>query len=169
MSLLLPYGGASPQIGENVYQAESATIIGDVVVGDSCSIWFQTVIRGDVFPIRIGHRTNIQDFTMIHVTTGKYATQIGDDVTVGHRVTLHGCTIGSRCLIGMGAIIMDQAVIEDECLIGAGALVTPGTHIPAGSLVVGAPAKVKRKLEPGEIENIKHAAMHYIDIAAGYA
>ena len=157
--------GVSPKLGRAVFVAPTATVIGDVVIGDESSLWFGTVVRGDVFPIRIGMRTNVQDNAVVHVTGGKAATTIGDDVTVGHLAIVHGCTIGKRCLIGMGSIILDGAVIEDECFVAAGSLVPPGMRVPTRSLVMGRPAKVVRPVETGDLEHIREAAALY----AGYA
>src|SRR5215813_1894964 len=131
---LYSYKGTVPTIGKDVYVAPNATIIGDVVIGEESSVWFGVVIRGDVFPIRIGARTNIQDNVVIHVTGGEASTTIGDDVTVGHLALIHGCTIGHRCLVGMGSIVLDRAIIEDDCFIAAGALVPPGMRIASRSL-----------------------------------
>jgi carbonic anhydrase/acetyltransferase-like protein (isoleucine patch superfamily) len=150
--------------------------VGEVEIGEQSSVWFQVVIRGDVNSIRIGARTNIQDHSMLHVTrpnqkggaSSGAKLVIGDDVTVGHRVTLHGCTVGSRVLLGMGAIVMDGAEIGDDCIIGAGALVTQGTKIPAGSLAMGVPAKVVRPLKPEEIAFLKKSAANYVGDAADY-
>ena len=157
-----------PTVGDDVFVAETAMVIGDVVLGARASIWYGSVIRGDVFHIRIGEDTNIQDNTVIHVTTGVHPTIIGDRVTVGHRALLHGCTIGDETLIGMGAIVMDEAVVGGHCMVGAGALVTPGTRIPDGHLALGSPAKVVRELRGGEIEHIKLSATHYAHLAASY-
>src|SRR5205814_3778882 len=126
--------------------AETATVIGDVAIGARSSVWFGAVIRGDVFHIRIGDETSIQDNTVIHVTHDRYPTQVGNRVTVGHGVILHGCTVRDLVIVGMGAVILDQAEVGERCIVGAGALITPGTRIPAGHLVVGAPARVKRPL-----------------------
>ena len=155
-------GGVGPMIAEGVFVAPSASVIGDVVIGASSSIWFGVVIRGDVFPIRIGARTNIQDNSVVHVTGGKTMTTIGDDVTVGHSVIVHGCKVGNRCLLGMGSIVLDGAVIEDESFIAAGSLVPPGMHVPSRSMVMGRPGKVMRTLRPDELESIDSAARAYV-------
>ncbi len=147
---LLPYQGIYPTVPDTVLLVPGAAIIGDVVVGDHCSFWFHTATRGDVNFIRIGSRTNIQDHSMLHVTRKTSPLMIGDDVTVGHRVTLHGCTIKNRILVGMGATVMDDAIIEDDCMIAAGSLVTKGKHFGPGVLIQGAPAKVVRELTPEE-------------------
>jgi carbonic anhydrase/acetyltransferase-like protein (isoleucine patch superfamily) len=161
--------GFQPQIDPSAFVADTATIIGDVGVGPRASIWFGAVLRGDVFHIRIGEETSIQDNTVIHVTHDQYATQVGARVTVGHSVVLHGCTVGDLCIIGMGAIILDQAVIGDRCIIGAGALVTPGTKIPPGHLAVGSPARPKRPLTEEELEWLANSALHYVELARVYA
>jgi len=166
--MILPHHGKSPQIAEGVLVAPSADIIGEVSIGPESSVWFQVVIRGDVNTIEIGARTNIQDHSMLHVTRRKAPLKVGDEVTVGHRVTLHGCTIGNRVLVGMGAIVMDHAVVGDDCIVGAGALVTQGTVIPAGSLAIGAPAKVARALKPEELAFLKASAANYVGDRAEY-
>jgi carbonic anhydrase/acetyltransferase-like protein (isoleucine patch superfamily) len=154
-----------PVLGCDVYVAPSAAIIGDVVLGDQASVWFGAVVRGDVFPIRIGARTNIQDNSVVHVTGGNASTTIGDDVTVGHLALIHGSTIGNRCLIGMGSIVLDGAVIEDECIVAAGALVSPRARVPARSLVMGRPARVFRKLDDQDIARILEAGALYVQYA----
>jgi carbonic anhydrase/acetyltransferase-like protein (isoleucine patch superfamily) len=167
-SMLIPFDGRSPQIDPSAYVQASAQIIGDVVLGAQSSVWFNVVVRGDVYPIRIGARTNIQDNSTVHVTGGRWATIVGDDVTVGHAAVLHGCRIGDRCLVGIGAIVMDDVQIGDDCLIAAGSLVTPGTKIPPSSLVMGSPAKVARRLRPDELASLKQSALNYIEHAAHY-
>lgn len=154
--------GIRPTIAKEVFVAPNASVIGDVVIGESSSIWFGVVLRGDVFPIRIGARTNIQDNSVVHVTGGKTMTTIGDDVTVGHSAIVHGCTIGSRCLVGMGSIVLDGAVVEDECFIAAGALVPPGMRVPSRSMVMGRPGKIVRTLRAEELEAIDFAARDYV-------
>jgi len=157
-----------PVIDESVYIAEDAVIIGDVEIGEESSIWFKSVIRGDVNYIKIGKRTNIQDGSILHVTTDTHPLIIGDDITLGHRAILHGCTVSDRVLVGMGAIVLDGAVIESDTLIAAGSLVSPGTHIPGGKLVMGTPAKIKRDLSKAEIEDIKNSAENYVNISRKY-
>ena len=157
-----------PHIDSSAYIVESAVVIGDVVIGAESSIWFNAVIRGDVNYIRIGKRTNIQDGCVLHVARKKYPLTIGDEVTVGHNATLHACAIESRCLIGMGATIMDGSTIGENCIVGAGSLVTPSTTIQCGSLVIGAPAKVKRKLTDDEIQSIRDSANHYVGDTKSY-
>lgn len=143
-------------------------VIGDVVMGEDCSVWFHAVIRGDVHYIRIGNRTNIQDLCMLHVTHDTHPLLIGNEVTVGHHVVLHGCTIKDRVLVGMGAIIMDGAVIGEDSVVGAGALVTEGTIVPPQSLILGSPAKVKRPVTEQELRWIKESAENYVRYARKY-
>lgn len=162
------FRGKAPLIPASCFIEESAQIIGEVVFGEESSVWFNSVVRGDVNPIRIGARTNIQDLSMVHVLSHKFGTVIGDDVTIGHHVVLHGCTIGSRVLVGMGAILMDAVEVGDDCLIAAGALLTPGTKIPAGSLVIGSPAKVKRALNDEERAHLVQSAQSYVGYAREY-
>ena len=147
---LRPFRGQSPRVDPSCFVEDSAQVIGDVELGEDSSVWFNTVIRGDVNAVRIGKRTNIQDLSMIHVTSHQHTTNLGDDVTVGHHVVLHGCTIGNRVLVGMGSVVMDGVEVGDDCIIGAGALVTPGTKIPPGSMALGSPARVKRPLTEEE-------------------
>jgi carbonic anhydrase/acetyltransferase-like protein (isoleucine patch superfamily) len=168
MSVILAYDGKSPVLAATAWVAPGAVVTGDVAVGEGSSIWFQTVVRGDVNHVRIGARTNIQDLSMIHVTGGTHPTVIGDDVTVGHRVVLHGCTVKDRCLVGIGAIVLDGAVIEEEAMVGAGALVPPGMVVPSGKLVLGAPAKVKRDLGADERAFFRESAARYAAYAAKY-
>jgi carbonic anhydrase/acetyltransferase-like protein (isoleucine patch superfamily) len=167
-AIVRSFGGKRPQIGRGVFLAESCALIGDVVVGDESSIWYATVLRGDVMAIRIGARTNLQDGTVVHVTSGQFATTVGDDCTIGHGAIVHGCTIEDHCLIGMGSTILDGARIGRGSLVGAGALVTPGTDIPPESLVLGAPARVVRPIHPKEREQIEYGASHYVELARRY-
>jgi carbonic anhydrase/acetyltransferase-like protein (isoleucine patch superfamily) len=167
--LIRAFRGKKPQVDPTAFVADTATVIGDVTLGARSSVWFGAVLRGDVFHIRIGEETSIQDNSVIHVTHDQFATQVGNRVTVGHSVTLHGCTVGDHCIVGMGAILLDQSVIGDRCIIGAGALVTPGTKIPAGSLAVGSPARVKRPLTDDELAWLDASALHYVDLIKAYA
>ena len=160
--------GHHPQLHESVFLAPSSYVIGEVSMGEQCSVWFGSVIRGDVNYIKIGKKTNVQDQSMLHVTHKTHPLIVGDEVTIGHRVTLHGCTLKDRILVGMGATIMDGAHIESDVMIGAGALVTPNTEIPSGVLVVGSPAKVKRELKPEEIAFLKKSAQNYVDYQSLY-
>ena len=163
--MIRPFRGHTPQIPESCFIEDSAHVIGDVILGEHSSIWFNSVVRGDVNPIRIGARTNIQDLTMVHVLSKKHGTTIGDDVTVGHHVVIHGCTIGNRVLVGMGAILMDGVTVGDDCIIAGGALLTPGTNIPSGHLAVGSPAKVGRPLKDEEKAFLKQSAQNYVEYA----
>jgi carbonic anhydrase/acetyltransferase-like protein (isoleucine patch superfamily) len=162
---LRSFEGKSPEIPDSAFVEHSAQVVGDVVLGESASVWFNSVVRGDVNAIRIGARTNIQDLCMVHVTSKKFSTHIGDDVTVGHHVVLHGCTVGNRVLVGMGAILMDGVEVGDDCIIGAGALLTPGTKISPGQLVVGSPAKAKRPITDEERAFLPQSAANYVALA----
>lgn len=162
------YLGTFPQVGSGVFVEDSAQIIGDVLIGSNSSVWFNTVIRGDVYYIRIGDSTNIQDSCVLHVTRDRNATILGDFVSVGHGAILHGCTVESHCLIGMGAIVMDKAVIGEGSIVGAGALVTQGLKVPSRSLVLGSPAKVARQLTPAEVESIDRYAHNYLIYKENY-
>lgn len=157
------FDGVRPTLSESVFVAPNATVLGDVHVGPSSSLWFGAVVRGDVFPIRIGARTNIQDNSVVHVTGGKSKTTVGDDVTVGHMVLLHGCTIGDRCLIGMGTVVLDDVVVGNECFIGAGSLLPPRMIVPPRSFVLGRPAKVVRPLRDVELVSIRESSVHYVE------
>lgn len=165
--MIRDFEGKRPQIDKSVFVAENAIVIGNVTIAPYASVWFQSVIRGDINSIRIGEYTNVQDFCMIHVPSDKSA-DIGQYVTVGHRALLHGCKVGNNCLIGMGSIIMDGVEIGDNCIVGAGSLVTQGTIVPAASLVLGSPAKVKKGLTPEEILQIKESAIHYFEYSRKY-
>jgi len=162
---LYEHKGVRPTLGKDVFIAPNATVIGDVHLGDESSVWFGAVLRGDVFPIRFGARTNIQDGSVVHVTGGQAATIVGDDVTIGHMVLLHGCTVGNGCLVGMGSILLDGAEIGEECLIGAGSLVTPRTKIPPRSMVMGRPAKAVRMLAAPDLAMVREAGKLYVEYA----
>ncbi|HXG91716.1 MAG TPA: gamma carbonic anhydrase family protein [Blastocatellia bacterium] len=166
--MIRPYKGISPQIAATAFIEESAQIIGDVHIGEHASVWFNCVLRGDVYYIRVGEETNIQDGTIIHVTSGRFPTVIGNRVTIGHGVILHGCTIGDRSLIGIGSIILDDVNIGEQSFIAAGSLVTPGTVIPPRSMVMGAPAKVRREVTDEEIARIDHHWKNYIEYKNTY-
>ncbi len=150
--------GHTPSYGENCFFADNATLIGDVVMGDSCSVWFQAVVRGDVHRIRIGNHVNIQDGAVIHATYKTAPNTIGNNVSIGHNAIVHGCTIHDNVLVGMGAIIMDDAVVESNCIIAAGAVVTKNTTVPSGTVFGGMPAKKIKDTSPelisGEIARI---------------
>lgn len=157
-----------PAVHSTVFIAASAEVIGDVEIGEDSSIWFGSVVRGDVNYIRIGERTNIQDNCVIHVSGGTHPTVLGSEITVGHRVLLHGCTVDDRCLIGMGAILMDGVHVGEECLVGAGSLLTPGTIVPPRSLVIGSPARVKRELTAEEIAFLDRSWRNYTELKLRY-
>ncbi|MEO2068353.1 MAG: gamma carbonic anhydrase family protein [Desulfurobacteriaceae bacterium] len=160
--MIKPFKNLKPKIGERVFIAEDAVVIGDVEIGDDSSIWFKAILRGDVNYIRVGKCTSIQDGTVVHVTNKIHPTVIGDYVTVGHAVKLHGCTIKDNCLIGIGAIILDGSLINENSIVAAGSLVPPGKEFPPGSLIMGFPAKVVRKLTDEEIVNLREHAERYV-------
>jgi carbonic anhydrase/acetyltransferase-like protein (isoleucine patch superfamily) len=157
--------GKKPKIHESVLLAPGSRVVGDVEIGEASSLWFNTVIRGDVERVVVGKRTNIQDLAMIHVTHGRYTCLIGDDVTVGHQAILHGCRILGRVLIGMGAVVLDDVEVGEDSIVAAHSLVRVGFKVPPRTLVAGVPAMVKRDLKPEEIEEIARSAERY----AGYA
>ena len=156
--------GAQPRVADSAWVADSAQVMGNVVLGEDSSVWFGTVIRGDTETITVGRGSNIQDASVLHADIGKPLT-IGENVTVGHQVMLHGCTIGDESLIGIGAIVLNGAKIGRHCLVGAGALVTEGKEFPDGSMIIGSPAKVVRQLTPEQIKGLKLSAQHYMDNA----
>jgi gamma-carbonic anhydrase len=166
---LYEYLATRPRLGRDVYIAPNATVIGDVVLGDESSVWFGAVIRGDVMPIRFGKRTNLQDGSVVHVTGGTASTTVGDDVTVGHMVLLHGCTVGNRVLVGMGSVLLDGSVIEDDAIVAAGSLVSPGTRIPQGALAMGRPARVVRQLKDSDRDWVREAGRLYVEYARTFA
>jgi carbonic anhydrase/acetyltransferase-like protein (isoleucine patch superfamily) len=166
--MILPVRGKTPEIGQDTYVAPSADVIGDVKIGKGCSIWFNTTLRGDVMPIVIGDDTNIQDNAVIHGTYNKCGAVIGNKVTVGHSVILHGCKIGDLCLIGMGTVIMDQAEIPARSIVAAGSLVTEGAQFPEGHLILGRPAKAVRPLNEKELAFLPQSAKNYIEYKAWY-
>ena len=157
-----------PEIHESAVVLQSAVVLGDVGLAAESSVFFGAVLRGDVNWIRIGERTNIQDRTVIHVSSEDHPTRLGTDITVGHAAVVHGCTVGDRSLIGIGATVMDGCEIGEDCLIGAGALVTPGTIIPAGSLVLGQPGRVARELRADERQKLLRTAGNYVALARRY-
>ncbi|MBL1270301.1 MAG: gamma carbonic anhydrase family protein [Halomonas sp.] len=169
-SALRAYQGMEPQLGERVFIDPASVVIGDVVMGDDCSVWPMTVIRGDMHRIRIGARTSVQDGSVLHITHASdfspegFPLTIGDDVTIGHKAILHGCTLGSRILVGMGAIVMDGAVVEDEVIIAAGAVVTPGKHLESGYVYAGNPAKALRPLKEKERAFFPYTAGNYVKL-----
>jgi carbonic anhydrase/acetyltransferase-like protein (isoleucine patch superfamily) len=165
MSGVRAYGGKTPRVDESAFVADGATIVGDVELGPGASVWYGCVVRGDVHSIRIGARSNIQDLTVIHVTGGTHPTVIGEDVTVGHRVVLHGCTVHDRSLVGIGSIVLDGAEIGPEAMVGAGAVVPPGMRVPPRTLVLGTPARVARPLRDDEVAHLRESASHYVEYA----
>jgi len=162
------FQGKRPAIAPSAFIEESAQIIGDVAIGARASVWFNTVVRGDVNWIRIGEETNVQDLCCLHVLHDTHPLVIGSRVTVGHHVTLHGCTVGDDCLIGMGAIVLDGALIGPGSLVAAGSLVPPGLEVPPGSFVIGSPAKVQRPVKDTERALIERSAANYIRYASQY-
>ena len=167
----------SPRIDDSAYVADNATVIGNVVIGRGCSVWSNSVLRGDNDTIRVGARTNIQDSTIVHITQHEgeersgedgYPTIIGSEVTVGHRVILHGCTVGDLCLIGMGAILLDGVVIGNESIVGAGSVVTPGKHFPARSLIMGTPAKVVKEVTEAQVLEMQASWKRYVALKNEY-
>jgi carbonic anhydrase/acetyltransferase-like protein (isoleucine patch superfamily) len=166
--VLRPFRSILPKVHSSAYVDQSAQVIGDVEIGDESSIWMNVVIRGDVNTIRIGDRTNIQDGTIVHVMRGTHPTRIGSDVTVGHAAVLHGCIIHDRCLIGMGAMLLNGAVIGEDSIVAAGTLVPEEKAFPARSLLMGRPAVLKRELNAGEIASIRDYAQRYIGYRLDY-
>jgi carbonic anhydrase/acetyltransferase-like protein (isoleucine patch superfamily) len=166
--MIKEFQGIKPKIHESVFVAENATIVGDVEIGEDSSVWFGSILRGDVNFIRVGRRTNIQDGSIIHVSSNTHPTIVEDEVTLGHRVTLHGCYIETGCLIGIGAIILDGVRIGRNSLVAAGSLVTPNTKISPRSLVMGSPARVKRELTDEEIYNQARFWQNYTDLLGIY-
>jgi len=167
--ILKKINGKEPQFGSNCYVAENATIVGDVTMGNECSVWFNAVIRGDVHYIKMGNRVNVQDGAVVHCTYQKHPTNIGNNVSIGHNAIVHGCTVHDNVLIGMGSIVMDGCVVESNCIIAAGAVVTQNTRVETGSIYAGVPAKkvkeVSSELTKGEIERI---AGNYVKYASWF-
>ena len=168
MGLLKEYGGRKPRIGERVYLAETAAIIGDVILGDDVSVWYNSVLRGDCHSIRVGARSNIQDNCAIHVTQGKYPTELEEEVTLGHGAIVHGAVIRKGALIGIRATVLDGAEVGQSAFIGAGALVTPRTVVPPRTLWLGSPARQIRELSAAEVEDLKHFHLHPLDYKKEY-
>ena len=166
--MIRTFQGIKPTIPKSCYVEETGVVIGDVVLGEHCSVWFHAVIRGDVHFIRIGDRTNVQDLCLLHVTHDTHPLIIGNEVTIGHGAILHGCTVKDRVLIGMGAIIMDGALIEEDSVIGAGALVVEGMTVPSKSVVLGSPGRVRRAVSEAELAWIKESAENYVKYAGQY-
>ena len=169
MALFKTVRGFTPQYGNNCYFADNATIIGDVVMGDECSVWFQAVVRGDVNSIRMGNRVNVQDGAVIHGTYEKAATSIGNNVSIGHRALVHGCTIHDNVLVGMGAIVMDHTVVEENVLIAAGAVVLENSVLESGHIYAGVPAKKVKPIPPEVFRhNIERIAKNYVFYAGWF-
>jgi carbonic anhydrase/acetyltransferase-like protein (isoleucine patch superfamily) len=163
VALILPVKGISPTFGDNCYLAENATIVGDVVMGDDCSVWFQAVVRGDVHYIRIGNKVNIQDGAIIHCTYQQHPTIIGNNVSIGHRALVHGCTIHDNVLVGMGAIVMDNVVVEENVLIAAGAVVLENSRLESGHIYAGVPAKKVKAISAERFKDtIERIANNYV-------
>lgn len=169
MALIKSVRGFNPQFGKNVYLAESATVIGDVIMGDDCSVWFQAVVRGDVNAIRIGNKVNIQDGAVIHCTYERAPTTIGNQVSIGHRAIVHGCTLKDTVLVGMGAIVMDRAVVEENVLIAAGAVVLENSKLESGYIYAGIPAKKVKLLSTEKFkDNIERIANNYLKYSSWF-
>ena len=166
--MILEYEGVKPKLGKGCYVAPTATLIGDLMLGDGSSIWFNTVVRADVHSIRIGRDTNVQDLCMLHVTNGRFPLTIGDEVTVGHHAVVHGATLGDRILVGMGAIILDGSEIGSDSIVAAGSLVVEGSRIPPGSVIMGAPAKRVREVTERDKARIREGYESYRSHAARY-
>jgi len=166
--IVRPFKGIHPKIAASAFIADTARVIGDVEIGEDSSIWFGSVLRGDVGSIRVGARSNVQDLSMLHMSLGISNTLIGDDVTVGHNVIIHGAIIGNGALIGMGAILLDSCEIGEEALVAAGTLITAGTKIPPRSLVVGQPGKVVRELTASEAQQGRMLAARYVEVAKSH-
>lgn len=162
MGIIKKCKGVLPQLGNDVFIADNAVIVGDVVIGDSCSIWWGAVVRGDVNSIRIGDRTNIQDGAVIHCTYQKAATKIGNDVSIGHKAIIHGCTVEDMALVGMGAIVMDHAVVQTRSIVAAGAVVLENTIVESGYIYAGVPAKKVKKIEGDLAEVFERTAKNYM-------
>ena len=166
--MIRPFRGHNPQIHDTAYVDESAQIIGDVQIGEQSSVWCNAVLRGDMYYIRIGNRTNVQDNCVVHTRTGEYPTVLEDEVTVGHSVTLHGCYVEHGALIGIGSIVLDDARVGAQSLVAAGSLISPGTVIPPRSLVMGVPGRVKRPLSDEEVESLNGFWMNYVRYTSMY-
>lgn len=167
--MLRAYRNRHPVVAPSAFVDESAQVIGDVVIGDESSVWMNVVVRGDVNTIRIGRRTNLQDGTIVHVMRGTHPTMIGDEVTIGHGVIIHGCTIHDRVLVGMGAILLNGVEVGSDSIVAAGALLAEGTAVPPRSLVMGSPARVRRALTEAEVASIRTYADNYVRYRLDYA
>lgn len=167
--MLLPFRGLTPRVDPTAWLAPGVVVAGDVEIGADSSVWFGSVVRGDVHRIHIGARTNLQDHCVVHVTKDLFPAWIGDEVTVGHRATVHGCSVRNGALVGIAAVVLDGAEIGEEALVGAGALVPPGAKIPARHLARGVPARVVRALTEDELRRQRERALEYVETARGYA
>lgn len=166
--MLRPYKGVTPRVHPGVFVDDSAQVIGDVEIGPESSVWMNAVVRGDVHWIRIGARSNVQDGTIVHVMNGTHPTAIGDDVTIGHGAIVHGCTLGSRILVGMGAILLNGVEVGDDAIVAAGTLLTEGTRVPPRSLVMGSPGRVRRPLTDAEVASILEYSGRYVGYRLDY-
>lgn len=166
--MIQEFKGIAPKIHPSAFVTPDAIVIGDVEIGEDASVWFGSIVRGDVNYIRIGARTNIQDGTVIHVSSKTHPTILEEEITVGHRVTLHGCHVESGCLIGIGSILMDGVRVGANSLVGAGSLLTPDTQIPPNSLVIGSPARVKRSLTDDELAFLARSWRNYVELKKHY-
>jgi carbonic anhydrase/acetyltransferase-like protein (isoleucine patch superfamily) len=166
---ILPFKGVRPRIAASAFIAPTAVVIGDVEIAEGASLWFGTVVRGDVNRITIGPRTNVQDGTIIHAATGTFATRIGAEVTIGHAAVIHACTLEDRAFIGIKAVVLDGAVVEEGAMLAAGALLGPGKRIPKGELWAGSPAKFRRALTADDAREFDWIAEHYVELAGAYS
>ncbi len=166
--MIVPFRGSVPQLASGVHVAPTAVIVGDVEIGEDSSVWFHTVIRGDVHRIRIGERTNIQDGCVLHVTGGVHPLRIGNDVSIGHRAVVHGCTVGDRVLVGIGAVVLDGARIGEESIVGAGAVVAEGASFPPRSLLLGVPARRVRDLTDDDLSRVLRTRDDYLRLVVAY-
>jgi carbonic anhydrase/acetyltransferase-like protein (isoleucine patch superfamily) len=164
-----PYEGSWPRIDPTAWIAPGATVVGDVAIGPGASVWYGCVLRGDVHRIRIGARTNVQDLSLLHVTRDRFPTEVGDEVTIGHRAVVHGCRVEGGALVGIGAVVLDGAVVGEEAWVGAGAVVTPGTRVAPRTLVLGAPARVARTLRAEELREQRARTLGYVETAQRHA
>ena len=168
MALIKSVRGFKPHFGKNIYLSENATVVGDVVMGDDCSVWFQAVVRGDVHSIRIGNKVNIQDGAIVHCTYQRAPTTIGNNVSIGHRAIVHGCTIHDNVLVGMGAMVMDNVVVESNVLIAAGAVVLENSHLESNCIYAGVPAKKVKELSPDKFADTIHRISDAYVMYAGW-
>jgi carbonic anhydrase/acetyltransferase-like protein (isoleucine patch superfamily) len=166
---VLSFRGLEPRIDPRAWIAPGAVVAGDVTIGADTSVWFGSVVRGDVHAIRIGARSNLQDHCVVHVTKDRFPAWIGDEVTIGHRATVHGCRVGDGALVGIGAVVLDGAEVGEEALVAAGAVVAPGAKVPPRHLVMGAPARVVRPLRDEELRRQRERALEYVETARVYA